>query len=157
MNAADVVAELESRYPCVQGIFRHQCQTGDVYVTIGFEQPLVGEHYPPGPWGPIPGVVREGHRRRRYDHETEACEDFLRAFGLFEEEWGRRHPPEWRSKAVLYWRYDAPHIFWYAEDRALNCRLAISALPVVAIDDAAYDAARRAELEREITQGARPA
>lgn len=156
MIAADLVAELESRYPCIQGLHRSVCQTGEPYVVIGSEWRRLGEeHRPKG--NPIPGVVREGVRRELYATEDEACVYWLRAFDLYVEDWGRCRGPE-EAKPFLYWRYDAPHIFWYGDESkcggievgAIKCRLVLSVLPVVPVSDADYDAQRRAELEHRI-------
>ncbi len=150
MNAADVVAELEGRYPCLQGPHRAICQTGDTYVDIGFEDPAIGS----GVYHDraVPGVVRPMMPRCRYDSEEAAAQDFLTAFALYEAATRLRYRLRAGAEGAffLYWRYDAPHCFWYQEDRALKCRLVLSANKVVDIGDHDYDAARRAELAHDI-------
>lgn len=163
MNTADLLAELESRYACVQGPFRRVCQTGEAYVTIGFEDwerptrrhdkgldASLGAH--------IPGVIRCAAPRRHHLTEDEACRDFLKAFALYERHWRDGHPGD--VHPVLYWRYD-PQIHWYPEESvakakpygAIKCRLVLSNLPVVEVSGADYDAARTSQLERELLGG----
>lgn len=146
MNASDAVAEIESRYPCLQGPHRAICQTGELYVEIGFECPSVGA----GSFHDrvVPGVIRPMMPRQRYATEEDAAEGFLAAFAMYEASWRLRRRLVNDTRApIVYWRYDPPHCFWYPEDRALKCRLVLSNRPVVAITDADYDAARTAELE----------
>lgn len=149
MIAADIVNELESRYPCVQGIYRYHCQTGEPYVVIGFERRHLGEEYRSKEI-PVPGTVRELMRTFWYPTEDEACQETLRAFTLYEQHWRKEHPND--RNPIIYWRYDEPHAFWYEEKGLgrIRLRLVLSAMPVVEIPDDEYDATRTAELERDI-------
>lgn len=167
MNTADLLAELESRYACVQGPFRRVCQTGEAYVTIGFEDwdrpTRLHDKGLKASLGPrVPGVIRWASPRRHHLTEDEACQDFLKAFALYERHWRDGHPGG--AHPVLYWRYD-PQIHWYPDERAprqnraksaygaIKCRLVLSNLPVVEVSDADYDAARTSQLERELLGG----
>lgn len=157
MNATDLVAELESRYPCVQGLHRARCQTGEPYVVIGAEWRRLGEeHRPKGEH--IPGTVRECVRSISYGDEDTACQQTLVAFNAYEAHWRTQPQPD--VPPVLYWRYDTPHAFWYGDDEGpkgergrLKVRLVLSALQVVEISDDEYDAQRRAELADQILTG----
>ena len=178
MNAADLAAEIENRFHCVQGPYRPKCQTGEPYVVLGFEDWSRGGNVSdPGSLGQgYPGCLRPFAPRRHYATEEEACEDMLKAFNLYAA-WceldglnGRglmAHLPQGpNGRPTLYWRYDAPHVFWYPDEShkgrgadrksfgALKVRLVLSCLPVVEEADADYDAARTAELEHDILKGA---
>lgn len=147
MTAAELAAEIAKRFECVQGLYRRYSQTGEPYVVIGIEKF-------PQPPNCIPGVVREGYPSIRYATEDEACLGFLRAFDLYVQWWARRNLC--RSRAPkLYWRYNAPHVFYYPEDETIWGRLVLSNLPVVKETDEEYDAKRTKQLEQEIVHGQR--
>jgi hypothetical protein len=165
MIASDLVAELESRFKCVQGQMRAYSQTQEPYVDIGFEDWRYSAEPPKvNGVGPQPGTIRQLAHRRLYFTEDDACRDWLRAFDIYAAAWRTANQGE---TPTLYWRYAAPHIFWYGDESwrlvggvrtpvgALKCRLVLSCRPVVEIDDAAYDAARTAQLERDLIHGGR--
>ncbi len=80
MNAADVVAQLESRFTCAQGLHRAQCQTNEVYVNIGFEdwsRKRHGLEYRDALGFYVHGVVREMAPRRLYETEKDAAAAIL--------------------------------------------------------------------------------
>lgn len=130
MIAADIVNELESRYPCVQGGHQYYCPTGTPYESF-FENAAV---------------------------EEEAADLTMAAIRVYEAKVLAEKPPG--AYLTLYWRYDAPHCFWYADDLpkhprkykrgAMKIRIALDWRPVVETSDAEYDATRTAELERDI-------
>jgi len=162
MNAADVVAQLEGRYPCVQGPYRNRCQTGARYVVIGLEDwSRRGGENNDHLGKRMAGVVRETAPRCLYETEDEACKAFFMAFYGYESAWAAEPDGDPRRHTTrLYWRYDAPHIFWDAmvtkrggvDVGALRARLVLSCAPVVEVSDADYDAARTAELERDLAK-----
>lgn len=163
MNAADLVAELQARFPCVEGCQRAHAPTSEPYVDVGFED--WSHSAEPSRVDGMPaqlGRIRQLARRRMYQTENEACRDFLRAFNLYEGAWRAENG---LAIPVLYWRYAAPHVFWHDDEAwrmvdgartpvgALKCRLVLSYRPVVEIDDATYDAGRTAQLERDLIHG----
>lgn len=149
MNAADLVAEIESRFGCVQGVHRALCQTLEPYVSLGFEDTRRNSPYKALP---VPGTLRDGEPRLPYDSEEAACAAALYAFGLYARWWRYDHGDE--AVPILYWRYDPPHAFWHDRETVngrgfLKLRLVLSDRPVVWQDDASYDALRTAQIERE--------
>ncbi len=169
MNAADFVAEMESRFRCVQGPYRNRCQTGERYVQIGVEIDHPMYRFPGEPPTPSlafddnvnfkpeakrPGILREGVPSRHYPTEHEACMAALEAFNAYEKDWRQTNP---NSQPVLYWRYDAAHAFWHPDESGkdrgrLKVRLVLSDKPTLELSDEAYDLSRREELEAGLKQ-----
>lgn len=161
MRAEDVVAALEKRLPTRQGHYRHHGPTGEPYVRLGLED-WSRSAEPPTVNGMVsqPGVLREFTRQRLYLTEAEGAAALLEAFALYEASIRAKVQPG--ADLTLYWRYDAPHVFWHGDESwrmiggvrtpvgAMKCRLLLSAQPVVEMDDAAYDAGRTAQLERDL-------
>lgn len=120
MQLSDVLAEIESRYPCISGIYAPVAQTGCQYVKIGEEKRT---NHPDDALSTevlVPGVVREGIPRVLYETEDEACRAFLVAFKAYALWWHRengsimhlgREKPKSLRPLTLYWRYAAPHLF----------------------------------------------
>lgn len=133
MTAAELAAKIAAVYPAVQGRHAAYCQTREPY-ELFVER----------------GVMAD---------ESVCCDRMLKAFVAYATEWDLKHAGE--ERPTLYWRYDPPHIFWYASDEpnapanpsALRCRLVLSNLPVVAETEEEYDARRTAELEQETAHG----
>jgi hypothetical protein len=136
----DLVAAIEARYPCVDGIYHARCQTGDEYVIIGdpkrdakADVPLYADKNPP------PGTCPYGAQELSPDLET-ALWRALACFNLYADWWHREHPGE---NPKLYWRYDAPRAFLQEHTKRgrrgaktyrcyIRMRLALSAKPVLA-------------------------
>lgn len=164
MNASELAAKIAARHTCVQGLFAAHCQTGERYVSLGFENWESGREYLASPRGvdriigpATDGIVREFAPRRCYETEAEACDDLLKAFDLYEAGYKRAHPGAEDSVVTLYWRYAAPHIFWHAADAPnglgyIRTRLVLSSRPVVFADDADYGTWRTKQLTAEIQQ-----
>jgi hypothetical protein len=136
MIAADVVAEIEARFPCVQGFYAAHCQTGDAYLIFASRG------------GP--------------ESEAELCEALLRWFDGYAADWWREHPGG--AAPTVYWRYDTPHIVWMPDDDPthpltgrLVTRLVLSNAPVRWNTLKQYDEARMIQLEREMFPDAKAA
>lgn len=125
MIAADLVAELESRFRCVDGPHRAICQTNEPYVMFNILAPT----------------------------EDEGCQRALDAFRAYEDDWRKANPGQhpvlyWRfaPQERIMWE-------WHEDKRLLRGRIytrfCLSCRPVVELDDDAYDAQRTEELERE--------
>lgn len=116
-------------FNCVQGMFAAHCQTGDLYKDF----------------------VVKGEPGREQKLVAEA----QHIFDLYAKRWLEEHKGE--DAPILYWRYAAPHVFYYDDDEdgtngapraALKMRLVLSNRPVRWADPkGAYDEFRRAELE----------
>lgn len=150
MNVTELAAEIAKRYTCVEGLYMAYCQTGEKYVMIGHENLKPCDREPSG--RPIPGVIRESARLRKYRTEPEACDDLLKAFDLYADHWLASNP---EGKApTLYWRYAAPHVFMHDSPRKAwlygRMRLVLSNRPVVFATMEEYDAWRTQHSTQEI-------
>lgn len=155
MTAAEVASEIAKRFPCVEGIYTARCQTGEPYVMIGHEKLKRSEPEPGGFY--IPGVLREFTASRKYRTESEACDDFLKAFDLYVHYWQRFNLGD--AAPTLYWRYGAPYVFLHESPRKawvrIRTRLVLSNLPVVSALVEEYDAGRTQQPIMEPNDGIR--
>jgi len=128
MNAAELVARIEAAIPSYDGLHGAHAQTGDEYRQFAF-------------YG---------------DDEAVLCQRLWCAVQCYIAIERKAHP-----QARLFWRYEAPRVFWYPNDRIeiprgrLQTRLVVTDRSVIWFSWEEYDAARRAQLERDLLRDGR--
>lgn len=140
MNAADLVAHIKGRFTTRQGFHRARCQTGDQYECFGHYDGINAPEF--------------------FEDEDVACHFMLVAFDAYVERL-RTMPGVVLARSTLWWRYDAPHVFWHDKDGppenrglgVLRTRLVLTCNPVVWDTVEAYDAVHDAHLAERL-QGA---
>lgn len=121
MNSVeDLVAYIESRFPCVEGLSTHVCQTGDPYVVVS------------------KGGMSDFVPHPSYGSEDEAIADAKRFFYAYAVD----------KSGTLYWR-KSPRIERAGRKVRVYLRLVITDKPVIYPNLEAFDAGRSARMASE--------